>query len=181
MISNEKYCDCRCRPVGMPHTERVTVHNLDSQGSLHLLSLSGSTSHFHCSFFLEKVCRQMFVDVTVRKSFSFLHVTCRISLVVLTCWVRTWKYCPYSSSCPDSYSVTYGWSFCTLYSISSLLWQKWSRRKNWIVCGECTSQIIPSVIRCCWFGVRKGIQSAENLMQLSQKICLGDPTYPGIT
>ena len=45
----------RFRPVGMPHTERVMVHNLDSQGSLHLLSISGSTCHFHCSFFLEKV------------------------------------------------------------------------------------------------------------------------------
>ena len=49
---------CCFRPVGMPHTEQVMVHNLDAHGSLHLLSISGSTSHFHCSFFLEKVSRK---------------------------------------------------------------------------------------------------------------------------
>jgi len=62
LMNNQQLLIAAFRPVGMPHTERVTVHNLDSQGSLHLLSLSGSTSHFHCSFFLEKV-RQKFVDI----------------------------------------------------------------------------------------------------------------------
>ena len=45
-----------CRPVGMPHMEQVTVHNPDPEISLHLLSISGSTLHFHCSFFQDKVC-----------------------------------------------------------------------------------------------------------------------------
>ena len=44
-----------CRPVGMPYMEKVTVHNPDTQNSLHLLSISGSTLHFHCSFFQDKV------------------------------------------------------------------------------------------------------------------------------
>ena len=43
------------RPLGIPHMEQVTVHNPDSQNSLHLLSISGSSQHFHCSFFQDKV------------------------------------------------------------------------------------------------------------------------------
>lgn len=43
------------RPVGMPHMEQVTVHNPDPHTNLHLLSISGSTLHFHCSFFQDKV------------------------------------------------------------------------------------------------------------------------------
>ncbi len=35
--------------------QHVTVHNPDTHNSLHLLSISGSTLHFHCSFFSEKV------------------------------------------------------------------------------------------------------------------------------
>jgi len=87
------YC-CRFRPVGMPHTERVMVHNLDAHGSLHLLSISGSTSHFHCSFFLEKVCRK-FIMVTQWNSSSSVYITRRgfaaWSLVVMCefqcCWL----------------------------------------------------------------------------------------------
>ena len=43
------------RPVGMPRMEKVTVHNADTDNNLHLLSISGSTQHFHCSFFQDKV------------------------------------------------------------------------------------------------------------------------------
>ena len=43
------------RPVGMPHMQQVTVQNLEPDKSLHLLSISGSTQHFHCSFFQDKV------------------------------------------------------------------------------------------------------------------------------
>lgn len=48
-------CHVVFRPVGMPFLEQVVVHNTDSRNDLHLLSISGSTVHFHCSFFQEKV------------------------------------------------------------------------------------------------------------------------------
>ena len=44
-----------CRPVGMPCTEHVRVENKDPHLPLHLLSIAGSTSHYHCSFFEDKV------------------------------------------------------------------------------------------------------------------------------
>ncbi|XP_064637998.1 transmembrane protein 131-like isoform X2 [Lineus longissimus] len=43
------------QPVGMPKMEQVTLVNRDGQNSIHLLSISGSTVHFHCSFFQDKV------------------------------------------------------------------------------------------------------------------------------
>ncbi|XP_060574251.1 transmembrane protein 131-like isoform X2 [Ruditapes philippinarum] len=47
--------DFQEQPVGMPRMEHVTVHNSDSKNNLHLLSISGSTAHFHCSFFQDKI------------------------------------------------------------------------------------------------------------------------------
>ncbi|XP_061164811.1 transmembrane protein 131-like isoform X1 [Saccostrea echinata] len=49
------WLDFQERPVGMPFMEQVVVHNTDSRNDLHLLSISGSTVHFHCSFFQEKI------------------------------------------------------------------------------------------------------------------------------
>ncbi|GFS24444.1 transmembrane protein 131-like isoform X4, partial [Elysia marginata] len=43
------------QPVGMPRMERVVVQNNDPKRSVHLYSISGSTTHFHCSFFQEKI------------------------------------------------------------------------------------------------------------------------------
>ncbi|XP_052281424.1 LOW QUALITY PROTEIN: transmembrane protein 131-like [Dreissena polymorpha] len=43
------------QPVGMPRMEQVTVLNTDGKNNLHLLSISGSTAHFHCSFFQDKI------------------------------------------------------------------------------------------------------------------------------
>ena len=43
----------------MPQMQHVTVHNPDTHNSLHLLSISGSTLHFHCSFFQDKVSCQL--------------------------------------------------------------------------------------------------------------------------
>ncbi|XP_014681802.1 PREDICTED: transmembrane protein 131-like, partial [Priapulus caudatus] len=42
-------------PVGMPHLERVLVQNPSSENSVTLYSISGSTVHFQCSFFEDKV------------------------------------------------------------------------------------------------------------------------------
>ncbi|XP_071088410.1 transmembrane protein 131-like isoform X1 [Haliotis cracherodii] len=47
--------DFQQQPVGMPRMERVIVQNNDPKNSLHLLSISGSTVHFHCSFFQDKI------------------------------------------------------------------------------------------------------------------------------
>lgn len=47
--------DFQEQPVGMPRMEQVTVRNTDRKNNLHLLSISGSTAHFHCSFFQDKI------------------------------------------------------------------------------------------------------------------------------
>ncbi|KAK3100282.1 hypothetical protein FSP39_017460 [Pinctada imbricata] len=49
-----EWLDFQERPVGMPYMEQVLVQNTDTRNDLHLLSISGSTVHFHCSFFQEK-------------------------------------------------------------------------------------------------------------------------------
>ena len=55
-MSHTYMCISSCfRPVGMPRMEQVTVYNTDRNNNLHLLSISGSTAHFHCSFFQDKV------------------------------------------------------------------------------------------------------------------------------
>lgn len=43
------------RPVGVPHLEKVTLYNIDSNRSIDMTSISGSTVHFHSSFFQDKV------------------------------------------------------------------------------------------------------------------------------
>lgn len=47
--------DFQEQPVGMPRMEKVIVQNNDPKHNLHLLSISGSTVHFHCSFFQDKI------------------------------------------------------------------------------------------------------------------------------
>ena len=44
-----------CRPLGIPHLEKVTLFNVDSNKSIDMTSISGSTVHFHSSFFEDKV------------------------------------------------------------------------------------------------------------------------------
>ncbi|XP_071949675.1 transmembrane protein 131-like [Antedon mediterranea] len=41
-------------PIGMPHVESVTIYNTHPETVVKLTSISGSTPHFHCSFFREK-------------------------------------------------------------------------------------------------------------------------------
>ena len=49
----------------MPRMEKVIVQNTDTKNSLHLLSISGSTVHFHCSFFQDKVSTSVIVCVVL--------------------------------------------------------------------------------------------------------------------
>ena len=46
---------CFSRPIGLPVLRKVRVHNLNTQSSIQMLSISGNTIHFHCSFFTDKV------------------------------------------------------------------------------------------------------------------------------
>lgn len=39
----------------MPHLEKVTLHNVHKNRSIDMTSISGSTVHFHSSFFEDKV------------------------------------------------------------------------------------------------------------------------------
>ena len=41
--------------IGIPYIERVLVENLQNDNSIQMLSISGNTVHFHCSFFEDKV------------------------------------------------------------------------------------------------------------------------------
>ena len=43
------------RPIGVPLLRKVTIHNINGHSSIQMLSISGNTFHFHCSFFNDKV------------------------------------------------------------------------------------------------------------------------------
>jgi hypothetical protein len=43
------------RHVGVPHQEKVTLFNVNNNKTIHMSSISGSTVHFHSSFFEDKV------------------------------------------------------------------------------------------------------------------------------
>ncbi|XP_014295059.1 transmembrane protein 131 [Microplitis demolitor] len=47
--------DFKERQLGVPHQETVTLINNDQNRTIHLTSISGSTQHFHSSFFQDKV------------------------------------------------------------------------------------------------------------------------------
>ncbi len=50
-----KELDFGDQPLGLPVLRKVRVHNLNAQSSIQMLSISGNTIHFHCSFFADKV------------------------------------------------------------------------------------------------------------------------------
>ncbi|XP_046395502.1 transmembrane protein 131 isoform X2 [Ischnura elegans] len=47
--------DFKERHLGVPHSEKVTLINMNSNKTIHMSSISGNTVHFHCSFFEDKV------------------------------------------------------------------------------------------------------------------------------
>ncbi|KAF2902396.1 hypothetical protein ILUMI_03793 [Ignelater luminosus] len=49
-----EFLDFQQRPLGVPHLEKVTLFNVDSNRSIDMTSISGSTVHFHSSFFEDK-------------------------------------------------------------------------------------------------------------------------------
>uniref|UniRef100_A0A4D5RQR3 Uncharacterized protein n=1 Tax=Ixodes scapularis TaxID=6945 RepID=A0A4D5RQR3_IXOSC len=48
------FLDFKSQPLSMPVRRRVVVKNLSPESSIEMLSISGNTLHFHCSFFQEK-------------------------------------------------------------------------------------------------------------------------------
>ncbi|XP_015119275.1 transmembrane protein 131 homolog isoform X2 [Diachasma alloeum] len=50
-----RFLDFKERQLGVPHKETVTLLNRDANRTIHLTSISGSTQHFHSSFFQDKV------------------------------------------------------------------------------------------------------------------------------
>ncbi|XP_077519556.1 transmembrane protein 131 isoform X2 [Amblyomma americanum] len=48
------FMDFKSQPLSMPVRRRVVVKNLSPESSIEMLSISGSTANFHCSFFQEK-------------------------------------------------------------------------------------------------------------------------------
>uniref|UniRef100_A0A1Y1KYZ8 Uncharacterized protein n=1 Tax=Photinus pyralis TaxID=7054 RepID=A0A1Y1KYZ8_PHOPY len=49
-----EFLDFEQRPLGIPHLAKVTLFNIDSNRSIDMTSISGSTVHFHSSFFEDK-------------------------------------------------------------------------------------------------------------------------------
>ena len=54
-LSDSQYSFVCSRPLGLPVLRKVRVHNVNGQSSIQMLSISGNTIHFHCSFFADKV------------------------------------------------------------------------------------------------------------------------------
>ncbi|XP_050511881.1 transmembrane protein 131 isoform X1 [Diabrotica virgifera virgifera] len=48
------FLDFKKRPFGIPHMEKVTLFNIDKNKSIDMTSISGSTVHFHSSFFADR-------------------------------------------------------------------------------------------------------------------------------
>ncbi|XP_075545402.1 transmembrane protein 131 isoform X1 [Dermacentor variabilis] len=48
------FMDFKSQPLSMPVRRRVVVKNLSPESSIEMLSISGNTANFHCSFFQEK-------------------------------------------------------------------------------------------------------------------------------
>ncbi|KAF5274287.1 hypothetical protein FQR65_LT04405 [Abscondita terminalis] len=49
-----EFLDFQQRPLGIPHLAKVTLFNIDSNKTIDMTSISGSTVHFHSSFFEDK-------------------------------------------------------------------------------------------------------------------------------
>ncbi|ESO93808.1 hypothetical protein LOTGIDRAFT_228573 [Lottia gigantea] len=76
--------DFNQQPVGMPRMEKVTVVNSDTKNTLHLISISGSTVHFHCSFFQDKA-----VPPGGNTTFDVVFLARQVGNVENTLYIRT--------------------------------------------------------------------------------------------
>ncbi|KAK6172925.1 hypothetical protein SNE40_016488 [Patella caerulea] len=92
------------QPVGMPRMEKVTVQNTDTKNMLHLVSISGSTVHFHCSFFQDKV-----VPPGGNTTFDVVFLARQVGNVENTLYIRTsigyLKYQVFGVGVPNPYRL----------------------------------------------------------------------------
>lgn len=90
------------QPIGMPHLKRVTIQNRDSKNEIHLLSISGSTLHFHCSFFDEK-----YVPPGSNTTFEVVYLARQVGNVENTLYIHTnigiFKYQVFGVGVPNPY------------------------------------------------------------------------------
>ncbi|KAK2170432.1 hypothetical protein LSH36_3g30072 [Paralvinella palmiformis] len=98
------FLDFEDQPVGMPHMQQVTVQNLDPDKSLHLLSISGSTQHFHCSFFQDKK-----VPPGGNTTFEVVFLARQVGSVENTLFIhtseRSYKYQVFGVGIPNPYRI----------------------------------------------------------------------------
>ena len=72
------------RPIGLPVLRKVKVFNLNAQSSIQMLSISGNTIHFHCSFFKDKV-----IPPSGNTSFDVVFLGREEGLVENTLYIHT--------------------------------------------------------------------------------------------
>ncbi|KAL3880716.1 hypothetical protein ACJMK2_032934, partial [Sinanodonta woodiana] len=96
--------DFKEQPVGMPRMEQVVVQNTDAKNNLHLLSISGSTVHFHCSFFQDKI-----VPPGGNTTFDVVFLARQVGNVENTLYIHTsqgsYKYQVFGVGIPNPYRV----------------------------------------------------------------------------
>lgn len=61
------------RPLGVPHLKKVILFNVDNNRTIDMTSISGSTVHFHSSFFEEKVIK---VDLEKEQEYEAICFGC---------------------------------------------------------------------------------------------------------
>lgn len=75
------------RPVGMPKMEKVYLHNPSSEETITLVSISATTSHFHASFFQNRVSFSAIHDLSwvcsVRSVYQGLKLRCHPGWVLV--------------------------------------------------------------------------------------------------
>ena len=90
--------------VGMPSMRQVTVNNPNMENSLHLLSISGSTLHFHCSFFQDKM-----VPPGGNTSFDVVFLARQVGNVENTLYIHTsqgsFRYQVFGIGVPNPYRI----------------------------------------------------------------------------
>ncbi|XP_064610189.1 transmembrane protein 131-like isoform X2 [Liolophura sinensis] len=104
ILLDPPFLDFQQQPVGMPRMEQVTVQNLDNKNNLYLLSISGSTVHFHCSFFQDKT-----VPPGGNTTFDVVFLARQVGNVENTLFIHTsqgsYKYQVFGVGVPNPYRL----------------------------------------------------------------------------
>lgn len=92
------------RPVGMPKMEKVYLHNPSSEETITLVSISATTSHFHASFFQNRVSFFYFLKISF-SSFSqiWMKTSLKEWLTAIVTHLEVLRY--YSSSSQSKFEL----------------------------------------------------------------------------